>query len=127
MAIRAIRGENPAIKTVTEIAGGLVPATATVIVTATEIVIIGGAVVAVRRTAAVVAAAAIVTAIAIVTIGVEVRVTATVAAIGTIGMTEVVPVGPPRVVPWNDVPRVGIRSPGMITRILRLPKMLSNR
>lgn len=126
MAIRAIRGENRAIKTATEIAGGLAPATVTV--TATGTVTIGGAAVAGRRTAAVVVAAVIVTAIGTVTIGVEVRVTATVAAIGTTGiMTEVVPVGPPRVVPWNDVPRVGIRSRGMTIRILRLPKMLSSR
>lgn len=120
-----IRGENPAIETATEIAGDLAPATVTV--TATETVTIGGAAVAVREIAAVVVAAAIVTATAIVTTGVEAPAIVTVAAIGTIGMTGAVPVGPPRVVPWSDVPRVGIRSRGMIIRTLRLPRTSSSR
>lgn len=126
MVIRAIRGENPAKRTATEIAGGLAPVT----VIATEIAIIGDVAAAVRRTVAVVVGAVIVTVTGIVTIGVEAPVIGivTAAAIGTTGIvTEVVPVGHPRVVPWIGEPRVGIRSRGTITRILRLRKMLSNR
>lgn len=126
MVIRAIRGGNPAKRTVTEIAGGLAPVTAIAI----EIAIIGDVAAAVRRTVAVAVGAVIVTVIGIVTIGVEAPAIGivTVDVIGTIGIvTEVVPVGHPRVVPWIGVPRVGTRSRGMIIRILRSPKMLSNR